>query len=1153
MNPASHDSRDRRLEEVLHAYLQAVDAGQAPDRDTLLRQHPDLAAELAAFFADQDKVARLAQGMAEPAAEAATLAPGKAAVLAPGTQVRYFGDYELLEEVARGGMGVVYKARQISLNRVVALKMILAGQLASPQDVQRFRTEAEAAANLDHPHIVPIYEVGQHEGQHYFSMRLVEGGSLGRCVERFRGDPRAAAGLVAAVARAVHYAHQRGILHRDLKPANILLDAKGEPHVTDFGLARRVEGGGNLTQSGAIVGTPGYMAPEQARAEKGLSTAVDVYSLGSILYELLVGRPPFRADTPLDTILQVLEKEPVPPRRLNSTADRDLETICLKCLEKDPAGRYESAAALADELDRWLSRKPILGRRTGVRERAVKWARRRPALAALLLVSAASLLGLLTLAASLWQNAEKRAEMVQDLKTARQDLDAARQERAATVAETAAARDQARRVLYDADMQSAHAAWKADNVQGLLALLERHRPRPGGEDLRGFEWYYLWRLCHGERCSWQGHTKPGGTPLVENAPILAFSPDGKTLASASLDNVLKLWDRATGKQLRAVPLLDPIASFGFTSDGKELRVVVARKGTSKAGKAMMQRVLDVAAGKATPSLQALCDSLALRTLPLESGQPPRTGPFNPAQLPAMGIPGGRPVSLRVFLRSQISLKGQMVTPTCLALSPDRKTLAIGGLAVTLVPFQPEKTQEPVVLLWDLVAGTVRATLKGHNSMVVALAFAPDGRMLASAGFDKTIRLWDVAAGRERTALKDQAAGVTSLAFSADGRFMASGSMDGTVKLWDVPTGQIRARYVGHVSSVVAVTVTPDGRTLASSSTDGVIKLWDTAAEREQIRKPQVRNVLALNISADGQTLTTVDQGGTLHVCDLVTGRERRAARLPIRAGILQGSAIAPDGKMVALSTLDTVVLIDAATNKERHRMQKPISVNDALAFSPDGGTLAVGSGDSEKSGETLLWDVATGRRRATLRGHQHRVVSLAFSPDGKSLTSGSLDQTVNIWDLAGGKEVRTIEGLDQGVSAVAYSRDGTKLAVAAGDTLSIRDAATAKELRALRLYSHHVLSMAFSPDGTRLATAGGEDERSGRGGGVKLWDLAAGQEVLSLGGSTDVVTHVAFSPDGRRLVSAHRVGGAFGITRIGQTSGELVIWKASDRGGDGGP
>ena len=396
-----------------------------------------------------------------------TLAQSQAASPS-GSVIRYFGDYELLGEIARGGMGVVYKARQVSLDRMVAVKMILSGELASEAEIKRFHTEAEAAANLDHPNIVPIYEIGQHEGQHYFSMRLIEGASLAQTrsgrsrreaqikslkpelraeskhpdVECYQ--PRESALLLATVARAVHYAHQRGILHRDLKPANILIDTQGQPHVTDFGLAKRVKADSSLTHSGPAMGTPSYMAPEQAEGKaRQVTTAADIYSLGAVLYFLLTGQPPFQGKTPAETIRKVIEDDPVPPsevlrsrpaesrpasksalRAMTSALDKDLETVCLKCLEKDPRRRYNSAEALAEDLERWLEGRPIQARPVGRTERTIRWVRRNPAGTAIILILLAALtvsLALLRIAAD--QRDAQRAMLKVLTKTIAQDVE----------------------------------------------------------------------------------------------------------------------------------------------------------------------------------------------------------------------------------------------------------------------------------------------------------------------------------------------------------------------------------------------------------------------------------------------------------------------------------------------------------------------------------------------------------------------------------------------------------------------------------------------------------------------------------------------------------------------------------------------------------
>jgi WD40 repeat protein len=1065
---------DVTLSGVIADYLLAVDAGQTPDRGELLARHPQLTAELRAFFADQDALERVA----EPLRADAAPPPNPEPLRGSCETVTYVGDYELRGELGRGGMGAVYRARQVSLNRPVALKMILAGQFASAEDVRRFRIEAENVANLDHPNIVPIYEVGEHQGQQYFSMKLIEGGSLATKMSEVRRNRRRAVKLLATAARAVHHAHQRGILHRDLKPANLLLDAAGTVYVTDFGLAKRLTEDVRLSRSGAIIGTPGYMSPEQAAGRKDLSVAADVYALGAILFELLTGRTPFVGDNPLDVLVQVLEKEPPRPRSLNRKIDRDLETICLKCLDRQPGRRYSSAEALAQDLERWLAGEPVLARPAGRLRRAVKWVRRRPLAAALLAVSVLTPLALLG---------------VELYITARlaEDRDRARYQQArAEMARHAIQMDQALR------------AWEEHDLIRAKQVLDQ----VPGDFQTTWEYRHLRNLCRRTVLNLEGHT--GYIRSV------AFSPDGTRIASPcdttadprnpGTPGEVKVWDAHTGQRLLEFKRQGGIGfGLAFSPDGKRL-----------ASADRTVRVWDAQTGQQLLALKGYTGWLfSVAFSPdgkrLASGTHDKTVKVWDAQT-------GQEV---------LTLKGHTSQVFSVAFSPDGKRLASGSV---------DKT----VKVWDAQTGKEALTIPGHTGIVTSVAFSPDGTRLASAAWEFgklwEVKVWEAHKGHEVLSLKglpktgSNLTNMWSICFSPDGNRLAVGSDDKTVKVWDVQSGQEALVLKGHTMQVTTVCFSPDGKRLASGSADHTVKVWDMQAGQEAYTLPGH----SFFFSGDGKHITTTgslddrQKGQHLKVWDAQTGAGQEVITLKDDQDLTSVSW-SPDGTRIA-SLTDCVRLWAAQTGHVVFTASIRGNTT-SFCFSPDGERIATGGegwdAESRKKldGTVRVWDVEKDRQIVAFKAHTGKVTSVCFNPDGGHLASGSADQTVKVSDAHTGQQLLVLQGHTASVTSVCFTPDGTRLASGSEDqTVRVWDARTGQHLLTLQGHTQPVTSMGFSPDGKRLAsgTSGFDARGEPLPGEVKVWAAQTGQEVLALKGHRRGVHSVGFSPDGQRLASA---------------------------------
>jgi WD40 repeat protein len=1141
--------REQRLNQVLAAYLEAIEGGEVPDRQALLAREPDLAGDLAVFFANQDRLARFASSLraernqdgtngerhslenpggivptilaypsssdgqaAEPAADE-PFEPGPAETT--GQRVRYFGDYELLNAIAEGGMGVVYRARQVSLNRILALKMVRAGRFATAEDLMRFRLEAEAAAHLDHPNIVPIYEVGAHEGHHYFSMKLIGGGNLAQAVASGQWSVASnetclkAAELIATLARTVHHAHQRGILHRDLKPSNILIDGQGQPHITDFGLAKRVENpeAQGLTSSGSIVGTPSYMAPEQAEGRREVvTTAADIHALGAILYELLTGGPPFRSDSVLETLRLVREREPARLGSINPRIPRDLETIVLKCLEKRPQARYPSAEALAADLDRWLTGRPILARPAGPLERLAKWTRRRPAVAGLALLA-----GLAAIASAL---------------AVRGHLGITRLESAVQTAGQALSSETGKRVIaenklvemeeetYFKQLIAAERAWSENDPVRADELLGQCPPR-----LRGWEWHHLRRRFHSELQTLKGHSG-----FLCGA---SFKPDGAQIVCASEPSGFMLWETASDKVVRRIPGHDGTI-YGLAFDASGSRMASAEVGG-------LIRIWDLASGENVSVLRGHTGWVAGVAFSPDGSTLASAGEDETVRIWHLKANSSAEPSEPARV-----LRGHVGPVFGVAFHPDGGALASAG-------------GDGTVRIWDLSSGSERKArvFQGHRQAVRCVAFHPRGNLLAAAGADRIVRIWDVGSGEERLRFGEFGNRVDGIAFSPSGSQIATACLDRSVKLWDATSGSLLETFPGHAAPVFSVTFSPDGSKLASASQDATIKIWDLRSQPgarlltlERTADPaagHVRWIGGLDFRPGSLELATGGSEQTLAIWNLVTERSRLAIQEHDAWGVLTALRYSPDGRLLAAASSDRTLRIrNAATFRDTLFLEDFQEGLASLAFSPDGSILATGGGDPPEvlqlpKGKTepadgrprsvRIWDLKSGSPLRSLREHVGSIHALVFSRDGSRLISAGSDRIIRIWDPSNGRLIRNLAGHSGTIYALALDPGGEHLASAGSDgSIRIWDPGEGRLVQTLTGHTNWVQCLSFHPDGTRLASAGADAT-------VRIWDPLGGREVLTLRGHRERVHGVSFSPDGSRLASAS----ADGVVRIWET------------------
>lgn len=1023
-------------------------------------------------------------------------------------QVRKFGDYELLEEIARGGMGVVYRAWQASADREVAVKMIVAGQLATPETVARFQNEAAAASRLVHPHIVPVYEFGEYETQHYFSMRFIPGKrNIATWARELPAEQRfpAIAQAMCEVARAVAHAHQQGVLHRDLKPSNVLIDEKDEPQVTDFGLAKLLDADDALalTLSSAILGSPSYMAPEQADPRgRRITAATDVYGLGAILYELLAGRPPFTGASPLIVARQVVEQSParlfdIPP---------DLETLCRKCLAKDPQHRYSSAAALADDLDRFSRGQPILAEPESTLSLIAGWSRRHPALSAMAAALAISLgagfFGVLWQ----WRHAEAAR---QEVATANLHLQQANTQLSRTIdhlewrtLDMLLERDYARRALAElaSRLRSNPRSWQAASYA--ISLVEQ-RPfaRPVGPAV----------LFTGPK-SPINHVTPDGTrfaylagprqirmldaastadcfPSLETPTDIGYfkiSPDGTLLAAGTVDGKLRFWQLPEGRLVaEANTPITGLLNLNFSADGHTL--FCHSREALAAG-----RTADFLVGNAPtrtfvppfPLASVECSADGQRFL----GRGEKPGPVY-----YWGPPGSG---------ENFSLPENAINAA----------LDSGGRRAAI------QTNSLEIQVWDLIERRHVSTISGTSDEPLRfnrLAITPDGERVIAGLRIGEARIFSASTGLPTGKAMPFLYETTAVTLDRTGTVIATGARDFCARLWNAATGEPLGEPIPHSGPVRTVDLSADARHVLTASDVGAdgtyaLQLWHQAAPvRPATYEHEGRDFDGTRLSPDGRYLVFASElpKPMFSVVELSTGR--RLFDRVVGPAQFYTTEFSPDSRAVYLATNRGTVFGYSLPGAKPlwPQLQLPAG-NQPSTLSPDGRWLAVGGTD----GVLRFIDTSTGQvGRECVHGALIKCIS--FTKDNHRVTCGGEDGLATVWDTESGNEITKLQGHGGVIVSIQFSPDGTRILTASYDfTARLWDAATGQPLGRPMPHNGELSQAEFSPDGRRVATAA-------RDGTARIWDGHTGAPLTDPISRPATVNTVRFHPDGRRLLT----------------------------------